>query len=78
MARRATGQVIEPHGSAVRRRDRLTGATLREFDRALEWAVMGRIEPEGHGAADQAGNVGTLETASQSRNLQTGPDSSVG
>jgi hypothetical protein len=32
------------YASAVRRRERLTGATLKEFDRALEWAAMGAIE----------------------------------
>jgi hypothetical protein len=33
------------YARAVRRRERLTGAALLEFDRALQWAEMGRIEP---------------------------------
>jgi integrase len=33
------------YARAVRRCERLTGAALREFDRALQWAEMGRIEP---------------------------------
>ena len=32
------------YARAVRRRDRLTGATLREYDRALAWAEMGRAD----------------------------------
>jgi hypothetical protein len=42
------------YASAVRRRERLTGATLREFDRALAWAEMGAIVREGY--AQKAAN----------------------
>jgi hypothetical protein len=38
----------------------------------------GRIEPEDHDDADRTPDADTLETASQSRKLDPGPDSSVG
>lgn len=31
---------------AVKRRERLSGAHLEAFDKALQWAAMGRISPE--------------------------------
>jgi hypothetical protein len=34
------------YASALRHRDRLSGKALQEFDRALTWAEMGRIEAE--------------------------------
>jgi hypothetical protein len=34
------------YASAVRRRERLIGAALREFDAALEWVVMSSGEPD--------------------------------
>lgn len=34
------------YAKAVRRRERLSGAALREFDKALEWAEMGRIDAD--------------------------------
>lgn len=43
------GFSMKVYASAVRRRERLIGAALREFDAALEWAAMGsggRIEAE--------------------------------
>jgi hypothetical protein len=66
------------YARALKRRDRLTGNTLTEYSRALQWAEMGRIEPEAGAAATDAVDTATLETASQSRNLQLGPDSSAG
>jgi hypothetical protein len=66
------------YARAVRRRERLTGAALREFDRALEWAEMGRIEPEPAVEREEEPDRATLKTAPQSRNLRISPDSSVG
>jgi integrase len=66
------------YASAVRRRERLQGAALREFDRALHWAAMGS------GAATSADEGATAisaespETALQSGYLAPGPDSSAG
>jgi integrase len=54
------------YARAVRRRDRLSGRTLREFDRACEWAEMGRIEPEQRSEVARPGPTDTLQTASQS------------
>ena len=36
----AGGLSMSVYASALKRRERLTGTTLREFDRALEWAAM--------------------------------------
>lgn len=69
---------MKVYASAVRRRKRLTGNARREFDRALEWAEIGRIEPGGPSAPDAADSAGRLDEASQSRKLRPSPDSSVG
>ncbi len=66
------------YASALRRRDRLSGATLREFDRALQWAEMGRIEPEAPSDSYGTAAATTLETALQSRESATRPGSSAG
>jgi integrase len=66
------------YARAVRRRERLTGAALREFDRALEWARMGRVELETRVRPSEAAAPDSMDTASQSRKLAPGPDSSVG
>lgn len=36
---------LSVYASALKRRERLTGTTLREFDGALEWARIGSVEP---------------------------------
>lgn len=54
------------YARAVRRRDRLSGRTLREFDRALVWAEMGRIEPAASPEAVRPAPPDTLQTALQS------------
>jgi len=42
MGHNDTGELsMTVYASAVRRRERLTGATLREFDQALDWAGFG-------------------------------------
>lgn len=72
------GFSMKVYASAVRRRERLIGAALREFDAALDWAAMGSGGPI---YADTEPNVrdGQLpETAQQSLFAATGPDSSAG
>jgi hypothetical protein len=60
----AGGLSMSVYARALRRRERLTGATLREYDRALQWAEMGRISAELEVLATEAEDPGTLETAS--------------
>lgn len=44
------GSTFRVYHRAVNRRDRLAGAHLQAFDRALDWAEMGRkLEDEGRG-----------------------------
>ncbi len=72
------GFSMKVYASAVRRRERLIGAALREFDAALEWAAMGsggRIETEIEPNANDGQSPGT---AQQSLFAATGPDSSAG
>jgi integrase len=72
------GFSMKVYASAVRRRERLIGAALREFDAALEWAAMGsggqvetEIEPNANGGQSP-------EMAQQSLFAASGPDSSAG
>ena len=72
------GFSMKVYASAVRRRERLIGAALREFDAALEWAAMssgGRVEIE---IEPNANGGQSPETAQQSLFAATGPDSSAG
>lgn len=69
---------MKVYAKAVRRRDRLEGAARREFDRALEWAEMGRIDAVGSDSLTTPTRADSLEPALQSRNLLLGPDSSAG
>jgi len=72
------GFSMKVYASAVRRRERLIGTALREFDVALDWAAMGSGEPI-HADAKPNGSDGqSLETAQQSPFAATGPDSSAG
>lgn len=69
---------MKVYASAVRRRERLIGAALREFDAALEWAAMGsggRIETEIEPNANDGQSPGT---AQQSLFTASRPDSSAG
>jgi integrase len=66
------------YARAVERRERLHGTALAEFDRALDWAEMGRIAPERLSGRTRVPGVEASETASQSHTLALGPDSSVG
>lgn len=72
------GFSMKVYASAVRRRERLIGAALREFDAALEWAAMGsggRIETEIESNANDGQSPGT---AQQSLFAASSPDSSAG
>jgi integrase len=72
------GFSMKVYASAVRRRERLIGAALREFDAALEWAAMGsggRVEAE---IEPNASDGQLPETAQQSLFAASSPDSSAG
>jgi integrase len=60
------GFSMKVYASAVRRRERLIGVALREFDAALEWAAMGSGEPVSVESEPNADDSQTLETAQQS------------
>lgn len=45
---------MKVYAKAVRRRDRLSGAYLQAFDRALEWAAMGSGDASGPAQAERA------------------------
>ena len=72
------GFSMKVYASAVRRRERLIGAALREFDAALEWAAMGSGEPVSVDSEPNASDGQSPETAQQSLFAATGPDSSAG
>jgi integrase len=74
----AGGLSMGLYARAVKRREQLAAAALQEFDRALQWAEMGRIEPAAEIAPIEPQDAATLETAPQSHNLRIGPDSSAG
>jgi len=60
------GFSMKVYASAVRRRERLIGAALREFDAALEWAAMGSGEPVSVDSEPNASDGQSPETAQQS------------
>jgi integrase len=60
------GFSMKVYASAVRRRERLVGAALREFDAALEWAAMGSGEPASVEFEPVVSDGQTPETAQQS------------
>lgn len=69
---------MKVYARAVRRRERLTGSTLREFDRALQWAAMGSQTAKD---ADQESNATAAQSPSMawtSSKPATSPDSSAG
>ena len=57
---------MKVYASAVRRRERLIGVALREFDAALDWAAMGNEEPVSVDSEPRADDSQPLETAQQS------------
>jgi hypothetical protein len=72
------GFSMKVYASAVRRRERLIGVALREFDAALDWAAMGSGEPI-HADSELTANDGQSPgTAQQSLFAASGPDSSAG
>ena len=72
------GFSMKVYASAVRRRERLIGAALREFDAALDWAAMGSGEPIFADSEPTADDGQSPETAQQSLFAATSPDSSAG
>lgn len=60
------GFSMKVYASAVRRRERLIGAALREFDAALEWAEMGSGEPVSVDSEPTASAAQSPDTAQQS------------
>jgi integrase len=60
------GFSMKVYASAVRRRERLIGVALREFDAALDWAAMGSGEPVSVESEPTASDGQTPETAQQS------------
>jgi hypothetical protein len=57
---------MKVYASAVRRRERLIGAALREFDAALDWAAMGSGESISVESQPTAIGGQSPETAQQS------------
>jgi integrase len=60
------GFSMKVYASAVRRRERLIGVALREFDAALDWAAMGGGELVSVESEPNASDGQTPETAQQS------------
>ncbi len=60
------GFSMKVYASAVRRRERLIGVALREFDAALEWAALGSGEPVSVDPGPTASGGQSPETAQQS------------
>jgi integrase len=72
------GFSMKVYASAVRRRERLIGAALREFDAVLEWAAMGSGEPISADSEPTVSDGQLPETAQQSLFAASRPDSSAG
>ena len=72
------GLSMATYAKAVRRRARLSGSALREFDAALQWAEMGRIAAEAVPSGAVATEAGPQELALPSLKSPASPDSSVG
>ena len=66
------------YARAVKRRDRLSEAHLKAFDRALEWAAMGSGGQNGSAADPRAEASGVEDSARASRMSDASPRSSAG
>lgn len=66
------------YARAIKRRGRLNGVHLIEYDKALEWAQMGTSGADAVTLGERAEEPQTPDPALESRNLQLGPDSSAG
>lgn len=66
------------YARAVRRRGRLNGVHLSEYDKALEWAQIGTNGAVGPASANDHADAPAPDTAWESRNLQSSPGSSAG
>jgi len=53
---------MEVYARAVKRRERLSGVYLEEFDKALQWALMGTVEGFGEFGGGFANSLGTAES----------------
>lgn len=60
------GFSMKVYASAVRRRERLIGVALREFDAALDWAAMDSGEPVSVDSEPTGSDGQSPETAQQS------------
>jgi hypothetical protein len=60
----AGGLSMSVHTRALRRRERLTGATLGEYDKALQMGRNGQNFARAGGPTDRSEDPGRLETAS--------------
>lgn len=60
------GFSMRVYASAVRRRERLIGVALREFDAALDWAAVGSGVPDLADSEPGVSDGQTPETAQQS------------
>ncbi|MEX2447883.1 MAG: tyrosine-type recombinase/integrase [Solirubrobacterales bacterium] len=72
------GFSMKVYASAVRRRERLIGVALREFDATLDWAAMGSGESVSVDSEPTVSDGQPPEVAQQSLFTATGPDSSAG
>lgn len=72
------GFSMKVYANAVRRRERLIGAALRELDAALDWAAMGSGEPILADSEPNANDGQSPGTAQQSLFAAPRPDSSAG
>lgn len=79
MGHEDAGQLsMKLYAKAAKRRERLSGHYLREYDEALEWAQTGTNGGMESLSANGHGNAQVPDTAWDSRNLLVGPDSSAG
>ncbi len=72
------GFSMKVYASAVRRRERLIGVALREFDAALDWAALGSGEPVSVDSEPGAGDGQNAGHGSAEPFHGIGPDSSAG
>jgi integrase len=64
---------LRVYAKAARRRERLSGTALREFDRAIEWAEMGRNGSDGNPVIVAAALRRAEETQATSPRLTDAP-----
>ena len=72
------GFSMRVYARAVRRRERLTGSALREFDRAVQWAALGSGDVDSAKDGPPATDAQPPETAWESQKPASRPGSSAG